>query len=80
MAFNMVRLLYHFERVSFMPGLSPTAPLAFFSQATRFLQPIAAGRLAAVLAVLRQLITQRSNLLLKFKNNAYQRRDRYPIK
>ena len=60
---DMLRLRHLQQGAPFVPALPTSRPLARFAQtlASAFLQTIAAGRLAAIVTVFRQLILQLLN-------------------
>ena len=84
MGLNVIRLLHHLERLAFVAFLSTAATASFLPQVSGpgLSQPVAARRLAAVAAVLGQLITQSldlgslcSNCLLQLIHLLLQRQD-----
>ena len=73
----VLRLRHHPQRASFVAGLSAQRPLPFRTQTLGrwFLQPVAAGRLATVVALLGQLISQFLYQFLLFRRLLLQRCD-----
>jgi hypothetical protein len=70
MNLDFIRICAHLQSMPFMSRLTTAFSTAGLSQtaSARFLQPVTGGRLAAVLAVLRQLVFQRLHSLFQFGN------------